>query len=106
MLVQPNATYPEVVLRNPNGNMVIVNLQKTPYDHLASVRLFCTTDSFMELIMKELNITKFDLKTDCKDKWDTITGDELHECWDRGAADLQKHRFLKGSNMQEDDDSL
>jgi len=106
MLVQPNATYPEVVLRKPNGNMVIVNLQKTPYDHLASVRLFCTTDCFMELIMKELNITKFDQKTDCKDKWDTITGEELHECWDRGAADLQKHRFLKGSNMQEDDDSL
>jgi NAD-dependent SIR2 family protein deacetylase len=103
MLVQPNATYPEVVLRKPNSNMVIVNLQKTPYDHLAGVRLFCTTDCFMELLMKQLNIKQWDQKADCKGQWDTQTEEELQECLDRGIADLQKRRFFKGSNMEEED---
>jgi len=106
MLVQPNATYPEVVLRKlPNSNMVIVNLQKTPYDQMASVRLFCTTDCFMELLMKELNIKKFDQETDCKGEWDSITEEELMECLDRGNADLEKRRFFKGSNLVEEDSS-
>jgi NAD-dependent SIR2 family protein deacetylase len=100
MLVQPNASYPEIVLEKPNGNMVIVNLQKTPYDHLSSVRLFCTTDLFMELVMKELNITKFNQEADCRDQWDTITEDELQECLDKGVADLQKRRYLQGSNKE------
>jgi len=61
---------------------------------------FCTTDLFMELVMKELNITKFNQEADCRDQWDTITEDELQECLDKGVADLQKRRYLQGSNKE------
>jgi hypothetical protein len=32
----------------------VVNLQKTPVDHLAAVRIFGKTDEVMEGVMKEL----------------------------------------------------
>lgn len=51
MNVQPNASYPEQCFQNEDGKMVIVNLQATPYDHLAKVRLFCKTDQFMEMLV-------------------------------------------------------
>jgi NAD-dependent SIR2 family protein deacetylase len=37
--------------------VVIVNLQRTPYDHKADVRIFARTDDFMRLLMKELQMT-------------------------------------------------
>jgi len=64
MCVQPAASLPEKVLKNPNGKLVIVNLQVTPYDDVASLRIYAKTDKFMELLMKELELEKFDLKYD------------------------------------------
>lgn len=36
------------------GKLVIVNLQKTPLDHLATLRIFQKTDVVMKEIMKRL----------------------------------------------------
>jgi NAD-dependent SIR2 family protein deacetylase len=37
-------------LRNRNGKLYIVNLQRTPYDHLATTRVYARTDPFMEAV--------------------------------------------------------
>lgn len=38
------------------GKVVIVNLQKTPYDHMAAMVVHSKIEDFMQLLMKELNI--------------------------------------------------
>jgi len=38
--------------------MVIVNLQKTPYDHEADVKIYSKTDEFMKLLLTELDLYK------------------------------------------------
>lgn len=45
--------FPQVRRNKP---LVIVNLQKTPADHVAAVRIFAKTDEVMEGVMKELGI--------------------------------------------------
>jgi len=95
MNVQPNATYPDKCLQNPNSNLVIVNLQKTPYDNLASVRLFCKTDTFMKMLMDDLDITKFDMETDCREQWDQISKEDMEKCIEAGWEQLEANRFAK-----------
>jgi len=55
MRVSPANQFPLEALKN-KGNLVIVNLQKTPYDAYASILIHARTDEVMELLMKELNI--------------------------------------------------
>ena len=72
--VQPAATFPEKVVlgeganakkkMGKEGNLVLVNLQATPLDEFCSVRCFCETDEFAELLMKEMGIEEFDLRYD------------------------------------------
>ena len=72
--VQPAASYPEKVVLSENanakkklgkeGNLVLVNLQATPLDEYCSVRCFCETDEFAELLMKEMGIEEFDCSFD------------------------------------------
>ena len=72
--VQPAATFPEKVVLSEiaearkklgkEGNLVLVNLQATPLDEFCSVRCFCETDEFAELLMKEMGIEQFDCKFD------------------------------------------
>ena len=72
--VQPAASYPEKVVLSENanakkklgkeGNLVLVNLQATPLDEYCSVRCFCETDVFADLLMKELGIDNFERKFD------------------------------------------
>ena len=69
MNVQPAACFPDKCFKN-NGKLVIVNLQKTPYDCLAALRIFATTDRTMEALMQRLNITEFDRSTDILSTWD------------------------------------
>ena len=38
------------------GKVVIVNLQKTPYDDMAAMVVHSKIEEFMELLMKELNM--------------------------------------------------
>ena len=49
-----------------------MNLQKTPYDDLAAVRIFAKTDLFMQELMKELGITDFNQDKDILDTWDNL----------------------------------
>ena len=44
--------------------LVIVNLQSTPLDHLAAMRVFAKCDDFTKLLMGKLalDIPKFELK--------------------------------------------
>lgn len=44
--------------------MFIVNLQRTPYDHLATQKIYAKTDIFMDLLMQELGHTTFDTSYD------------------------------------------
>ena len=72
--VQPAATYPEKVVLSEianarkkmgkEGNLVLVNLQATPLDEFCTVRCFCETDEFAELLIKEMGIEELDLKFD------------------------------------------
>ena len=81
--VQPAATFPEKVVLSEianarkklgkEGHLVLVNLQATPLDEYCSVRCFCETDEFAELLMKEMGIENFDwnydaMKTNEKNK--------------------------------------
>jgi len=63
MNVQPAASLPDKALRNQNGKFLIVNLQKTPYDKLATWKIYMKTDQFMELLMMELGLDHFDRST-------------------------------------------
>lgn len=53
--VTPAANIPEMVGKRKN-NLVIVNLQKTPLDHLASLRVNAMCDVFIEKVMKKMEI--------------------------------------------------
>jgi len=64
MNVQPAASLPDKALQNPNGKFFIVNLQRTPYDSVATLHVFGKTDQFMELLMKELGKEQFDQEYD------------------------------------------
>jgi len=64
MNVQPAASLPYKTLSNPGGKLFIVNLQRTPYDGQATLKVYATTDIFMDLLMKELNQSKFDTEYD------------------------------------------
>ena len=41
----------------PKGKVVIVNIQTTPLDQLADLRIFAKADTVMELVMEELGLT-------------------------------------------------
>jgi len=49
----------------------------------------------MKLLMDELKIFKFDMETDCKSQWDTISEEEMEKCRDMGWEDVQKRRNAK-----------
>lgn len=70
MNVQPSACYPEQVLKNNPGSLILVNLQRTPYDHLCALRVFARTDRFMELLLDELNLLQqLDTSFDALPTW-------------------------------------
>jgi mono-ADP-ribosyltransferase sirtuin 6 len=64
MRVQPACSLPSISVAQNKGKMVIVNLQVTPYDSEADIRVFSRTDEFMEKIMKYLGIENFDMTID------------------------------------------
>lgn len=59
------------------GKLVIVNLQKTPLDELASLRIFCKTDELMATLLDRLEIPSmaFDPLTDPVTHTPTTTDD-------------------------------
>jgi len=65
MRVSPANQFPLKAVTN-GGKMVIVNLQKTPYDKLASLIIHAPTDTVMQLLFKELEmeIPKYNFEQD------------------------------------------
>ncbi len=56
MTVPPAAYMASDIGRKEWGNLVIVNIQKTPYDDLAKLRIFGFCDQVMELLFKKLGM--------------------------------------------------
>jgi len=101
MNVQPNATFPELSWKKDNpAPMVLVNLQKTPYDNLATIRIFTKTDIFMDLLMHELGIIEFDMKTDKRLEWDQMDPEDI----DRYYEIAYKHKRKKDEDDDDDED--
>jgi hypothetical protein len=69
MNVQPAASFPDKCFKN-GGKLVIINLQKTPLDSLASIRIFAKCDDVSRMLMEELGIYEFDVATDVIETWD------------------------------------
>lgn len=63
MNVQPAASLPDKCLSN-GGKLFIVNLQRTPYDQFADIKVYARTDDFSVALMKELGASEFDLSYD------------------------------------------
>jgi NAD-dependent SIR2 family protein deacetylase len=55
MRVAPANRIPEMVFQN-NGKLIITNLQKTPFDDLAEIRFWGSTDDVMVGLLQQLNI--------------------------------------------------
>jgi len=56
LTVSPANQMPEDTVSN-GGKLVICNLQKTPHDKLAHLRIYAKTDDLMKLVMEKLEIT-------------------------------------------------
>jgi NAD-dependent SIR2 family protein deacetylase len=53
LTVRPACKLPKRTAKK-GGRLVIVNLQRTPLDHKAALRVFGRTDAFMQLVMAKL----------------------------------------------------
>lgn len=64
LTVTPAANMPKLVGEKKGGKLVIVNLQKTPLDNLASMRVYAKTDDFMQRVLHylELPIQQWELR--------------------------------------------
>ncbi|KEY71256.1 hypothetical protein S7711_02362 [Stachybotrys chartarum IBT 7711] len=56
LTVTPANEVPELVGKKKNACLVICNLQQTPFDELAAIRVFSESDVLMTLAMKKLDI--------------------------------------------------
>lgn len=55
LTVTPAADLPKKTVKC-GGRLVICNMQKTPLDEIAALRVFARTDTFMKMVMEELHI--------------------------------------------------
>ena len=56
LTVSPSNEMPETVGSSKNGELVICNLQSTPLDDHAALRVFCKTDDLMQRVMNKLDL--------------------------------------------------
>ena len=56
LTVAPASQIPGTVAKSKEGNLCIVNMQKTPLDGICQMRVFAKTDIFMDLVMKFLHL--------------------------------------------------
>jgi len=56
MKVSPACNIPDRIWKKPGGKMVIVNLQKTPFDRYAALRIFGESDLVLAMLMEELDL--------------------------------------------------
>jgi mono-ADP-ribosyltransferase sirtuin 6 len=64
MRVQPACSLPVMTVKKGTGRMVIINLQKTPFDNRAYLIARAKTDNFLELLAKELGIEEVNQEFD------------------------------------------
>eukprot|EP01080_Neovahlkampfia_damariscottae_P008074 gene8074-12535_t len=65
MRVQPACILPSLNCgKKKKGDLVIVNLQITPFDDNCKERVYAKTDDFMRLLMKKLNLENFNVDFD------------------------------------------
>eukprot|EP00760_Papus_ankaliazontas_P005961 PhM_4_TR1282/c0_g2_i1/m.7415/K11416/SIRT6, SIR2L6; mono-ADP-ribosyltransferase sirtuin 6 len=73
MAVQPAVTYPLKVLNHDQGkdNIIMCNMQATPSDAAASVRVYGKTDAFMFELVRALGIDPASIDTtfDAREEW-------------------------------------
>lgn len=69
MRVKPSSDMPSYNCgKGEKGNLIICNLQKTPFDDISNVRVFAKSDDFIKLVMEELGLKDFDQSYDMLDK--------------------------------------
>jgi len=85
MNVQPAASLPYKTYQN-GGKLIIVNLQRTPYDDRCSLKIYAKVDDFMRLLLSELNIKEEDVDF----KFDLVPELERREAAEEAAAALKK----------------
>jgi NAD-dependent SIR2 family protein deacetylase len=56
LTVSPSCDMVAAVKRRGRGKLVIINLQKTPYDEMCDLRIFAKTDDVWQRVMSYLNI--------------------------------------------------
>jgi hypothetical protein len=56
LTIPPANTIPETVGDRQDGKLVICNLQSTPLDSSADLRVFCKTDDLMKRVMEKLDL--------------------------------------------------
>jgi len=56
LTVRPACNMPQYVGQNPNGKLVICNLQKTPLDNIASCKIYAKCDDILKAVMQKLDI--------------------------------------------------
>ena len=65
MRIQPACILPTMNCgKKKKGDLVIVNLQITPFDDNCSERVYTKTDEFMKILMKKLKFEEFDMEYD------------------------------------------
>ena len=75
-------------LSQKNAQLVIVTLQHTPYDRDCFEKVYCKTDEFMQLLMKELQMDKFDTSFELLD---TLPKDQIFGSGDDDDDDDEFH---------------
>merc|ERR1719300_1965136 len=87
---------------DPKGRLVIVNLQKTPLDHVASIRIFAKIDDVMVPLMKELGleIPEWKLQRYLKVKVDPIEDEEDKKLLTISAVDVDGIDATVFNNVQ------
>jgi len=71
--------------------MVVVNLQKTPYDRMSAVRVFARTDNFMRALMEALEIgDNFDRSFDAIYDWQKLEAQRAKDKKDKEKAKEKK----------------
>jgi len=56
--VAPASEIPRIVARKKGGTLIIVNLQKTPFDSMCGVRAWGMMDEFFDIVQRELQVLR------------------------------------------------
>lgn len=100
MNVQPSVAF-QILPKKRSGKVILVNLQKTPYDSVIDYRVFAKTDDFLRLLMSELAVPEFDRSTDLLSIWDTYPEmlEEQRTLKEKGATSLPISKKVRAKSF-------